>query len=365
MRHKFSKSERHEILSRYGSSCVLCNKLFILADLHHVIYLCLGGPDTTDNVVPLCPTCHRIIHKYHQVIAPKHLSDIANKKVGFAKNERLIVTANPYEAASLLLSNSTLVQILCFGAYSRYYALAQNVIGRLSTKKAYDKVLAAKLELFCAEMALYLNSESDVFQRAESSLTQLKNLTNFDTSSIIRGNLIVGRLAGRTGQDSLELRYLSNAYPSANDKAWETREWQFRMLAYFKKHKQVDDFKLLMRDVGEFNHTEDEIIRSNILSELGRVQFGLGRFRDALNTFREVLTISFKSFHRRGIFLTSLFLTECELMIEEYGLAAKYLLIASQFSSCSIRPVEHAKLDGLRIRLEQAAGTGIVCAYRS
>jgi len=365
MRRKFSKVERTDILRRYGNSCVLCNKLFIVSDLHHIQFLSLGGPDATDNLVPLCPTCHRLFpHKFSNIITPGGLSEIASKKVSLAEIERSVINSlnsNPHEGASLLLSNSTLALILCFGAYARYFSLAQYVINKLSIKRANDRVLAAKLELFRAEMGLYLNSESDIFQRAKHSLSQLIKLTHFDTSAIARGNLILGRLAGRTGRDSLELRYLSNAYPAGTDDAQDTLEWQFRMLAYFKKHRQVDAFASLLRDVGELKHIEDEIIRSNIVSELGRVQLELGNTRDAIDSFREVLRISLKQFHSRGIFLTSLFLAECELMVEEYVLAAKHLLIASQFSSSSMRPSEHERLEWVRVQLEQTAGIDIFC----
>jgi len=31
--------------------------------VHHVVPLCFGGTDELDNLIPLCRTCHRIVHR--------------------------------------------------------------------------------------------------------------------------------------------------------------------------------------------------------------------------------------------------------------------------------------------------------------
>jgi hypothetical protein len=33
-------------------------------DLHHVEFVSAGGEDSLGNLVPVCPLCHRVIHKF-------------------------------------------------------------------------------------------------------------------------------------------------------------------------------------------------------------------------------------------------------------------------------------------------------------
>lgn len=55
---------------RANGICELCDKLAPFIDVygvpfletHHVVFLSKGGDDTIDNVVALCPNCHRKIH---------------------------------------------------------------------------------------------------------------------------------------------------------------------------------------------------------------------------------------------------------------------------------------------------------------
>jgi len=74
----FSKTEfvRNEYVKKFalkvsGGRCQLCEKPAPFnnkigepfLEVHHVKYLSQGGTDTIDNVVALCPNCHRKIHQ--------------------------------------------------------------------------------------------------------------------------------------------------------------------------------------------------------------------------------------------------------------------------------------------------------------
>lgn len=58
------------VLHNSGGTCELCGRQgpFVGTDgsrfleLHHVVPLSEGGPDTTENAVALCPNCHRHVH---------------------------------------------------------------------------------------------------------------------------------------------------------------------------------------------------------------------------------------------------------------------------------------------------------------
>lgn len=58
------------VLEQAGGICELCGERgpFLTPDgdwfleVHHVIQLANGGPDTIENTVAVCPNCHRRLH---------------------------------------------------------------------------------------------------------------------------------------------------------------------------------------------------------------------------------------------------------------------------------------------------------------
>ena len=58
---KYKKS----ILDLRMNQCELCGfDLLDLLEIHHVLPLQQGGDNSLENILCLCPTCHRIVHKY-------------------------------------------------------------------------------------------------------------------------------------------------------------------------------------------------------------------------------------------------------------------------------------------------------------
>lgn len=76
-------------LLRANGKCQLCEKNapFLKKDgtpfleVHHVDYMANGGSDTIDNVVALCPNCHRKMHALENEIEYKRLKEIAKEKL--------------------------------------------------------------------------------------------------------------------------------------------------------------------------------------------------------------------------------------------------------------------------------------------
>ena len=77
------------VLEQAGDTCELCsNKApFIKEDgtpfleIHHIVQLSQGGPDTLDNTTALCPNCHRHLHygKDREKKKQKLLNNIKNR----------------------------------------------------------------------------------------------------------------------------------------------------------------------------------------------------------------------------------------------------------------------------------------------
>lgn len=57
----FQTKHREEALERYGHKCIVCGAKEDL-EIHHIIDLANGGPESIDNLIPLCPVCHKLVH---------------------------------------------------------------------------------------------------------------------------------------------------------------------------------------------------------------------------------------------------------------------------------------------------------------
>ncbi|MDK2951996.1 MAG: 5-methylcytosine-specific restriction enzyme [Kosmotogales bacterium] len=58
-------------------------------ETHHIIWLSEGGPDTIDNVVALCPNCHRKMHVINLEEDKKILLEKNNEKVSKVEHEMI------------------------------------------------------------------------------------------------------------------------------------------------------------------------------------------------------------------------------------------------------------------------------------
>ena len=62
-KRNFIKDSRCEILKIFDSECYICKEDFEpILEIHHKIALSGGGTNNLDNLVVLCPTCHRVLH---------------------------------------------------------------------------------------------------------------------------------------------------------------------------------------------------------------------------------------------------------------------------------------------------------------
>ena len=62
-RKAIPKDVRDQVLVAAMHRCCLCPDHEDVVDLHHVIQISEGGPNTEDNLIAVCPTCHAKIHR--------------------------------------------------------------------------------------------------------------------------------------------------------------------------------------------------------------------------------------------------------------------------------------------------------------
>lgn len=73
-----SKRTITKILRRANVKCSICGWNESTCDIHHIIHKKDGGSDNMDNLIVVCPNCHRIIHttdKYNTELLQQHSLD--------------------------------------------------------------------------------------------------------------------------------------------------------------------------------------------------------------------------------------------------------------------------------------------------
>ena len=58
---KIPKDVIRELLSIFKLCCPICGHRFRL-HIHHIVYISLGGDNSINNLIPLCPNCHDSVH---------------------------------------------------------------------------------------------------------------------------------------------------------------------------------------------------------------------------------------------------------------------------------------------------------------
>jgi len=62
-RKAIPKDVRNQVLVDAMHRCCLCPEHHDVTDLHHVVPISEGGPNTEENLMAVCPTCHAKIHR--------------------------------------------------------------------------------------------------------------------------------------------------------------------------------------------------------------------------------------------------------------------------------------------------------------
>jgi len=58
-----SKKVKNDVISRNGGKCAICDfDVSEFLDAHHIIPAHMGGKNEIENLIPVCPICHRALH---------------------------------------------------------------------------------------------------------------------------------------------------------------------------------------------------------------------------------------------------------------------------------------------------------------
>ena len=81
-RKAIPKEVRDKLLVEAMHRCCLCPEHHDVTDLHHVMPISESGPNTEDNLVVICPTCHAKIHRIRKRYSPEQLRMYKERWVG-------------------------------------------------------------------------------------------------------------------------------------------------------------------------------------------------------------------------------------------------------------------------------------------
>ena len=73
-RKRIPVAVRDKLLVQAMHRCCLCPEHHDITDLHHVVEISEGGPNTEDNLMVVCPTCHAKIHRLRNRYTAEQLS---------------------------------------------------------------------------------------------------------------------------------------------------------------------------------------------------------------------------------------------------------------------------------------------------
>jgi hypothetical protein len=331
---RISEQIRERIAKRFDFQCPLCSIPFLSYDVHHMKYFSIGGLDDEENLIPLCPSCHRTYgHKLRATFDLKTFQFIRNDRLCLVSVEteiRFNISRRPKHAARVLLRDSTRDLILKFGRYHRYLVLSKHLMDELPIATAKDRALKARISIFCGEMSLYCDKERDFIHQVKDAITVLGQASELSIY-LSEAQLIAARLAGRANDYIDEQEFMDEVADGVLVGSKIYKEWLFRQIAYLKKTHQFEKALNMANSIHELSlDKRDRVLRSNILSEVGRIQLYLGEVTKARDTFQMVMDISVEEFHRRGILLTSIFLARTNIVLKKYNEAVTDYLLASQ-----------------------------------
>jgi len=93
-RNYIAKEIRDKLLVEAMHRCCLCPQHEDITHIHHIVPISEKGPDTEDNLMVVCPTCHAKIHRIRTMYNPAQLKMYKDRWVnlcamGLTLEERL------------------------------------------------------------------------------------------------------------------------------------------------------------------------------------------------------------------------------------------------------------------------------------
>jgi len=146
---------RDKLLVQAMHRCCLCPEHHDITDLHHVVEISEGGPNTEDNLMVVCPTCHAKIHRLRNRYTAEQLSMYKERwtrfcALGLPLDERL-AQALDYSKAPAQLE---IIPVPPEPYFAHPYPMPKNWTGREAEMDSLDAWLSADGPPMCSLIAM-------------------------------------------------------------------------------------------------------------------------------------------------------------------------------------------------------------------
>jgi tetratricopeptide (TPR) repeat protein len=342
LRKRINDSVRKMLIENAGFSCCVCTESLLDYDVHHIRFVSLGGTDDPENLVPLCPNCHRTFaHRLSEVFDETQLHSIRDRWLDLKNRERAVIRylgKNCFlEAAITILDERTRELCLLTGDYERTLLLAQEIRRGLPLRNETDRIVHSQLADFAGEMALYLGRAQEYVDPLEEAIRRLQRTQ--ELSSVTKhAQLTLSRLYGRTGDEERKYRFYEESTPeeygphSDGWLEWVGRNRKNSLRNYRAINDVVQEYKDVVPDVSSARRTA---LLSNILAEVGYALINRGEIIEAKDILVQAVGLARHAFHRRGILVRHIRLAQTYIDLEMFSEAIDHYLLACQYRNVS------------------------------
>jgi hypothetical protein len=158
---------RLEVLTEAGYRCAVPTCRGILAiDLHHIVEVHRGGPDTLENLLALCPTCHALYHR--GVIKAISIQTWKNFLKGYARGPSVDHSVAVYHDIVRFIDTSLNLR--------RWNEYSDSVVRGLAPETFVDGVQQLQSRLF---RIIWPSKMPDLESRIKELFDHLSHFVNF------------------------------------------------------------------------------------------------------------------------------------------------------------------------------------------
>lgn len=330
-RLRLSRRDRTFVLRTSGFCCSICARPLGAADVHHVEFLSVGGPDTLDNLVALCPNCHRnMAHGLYRSERGRMLIRHACDEWASVNADQRRDDLHNIDKAEKLLAPESRATILRAGAYSWLAATAKALASNLSEMDHAPEIQALWLELMSLVMGMsyYTGRDTAHVVRLQDALVRTDPSNEF---ALARNEvrLALSRLLRLYGQVQAERSTLDD-FEEAGASAAQLDDWDFRSTSHeFRAFGSTGalmsfDPERDLRSSGDYRALATATMEADI---------GLATFQSdhqaGLDWLINAFDHAYATVARRAMLTMALKLSQAWLHVGNGRVAAGWLLIAN------------------------------------
>jgi len=349
---------REQILRQFRFSCCFCGKKRTVEDLHHIKPKKHGGDDTFENLILLCPSCHRVIHFNHTLSMEKFLYFLRKIRLHFYNLVTFIEDAihqNKVELAAIrLIDREFLFLVKLFNSYHIVYYLGKSLLKELL--KGNKTFLYFKLLIEVSDMARYMGFKTHQFLDRLLSVDKKFYGTKEEKEDVKVASLLTSaKIYGKDGNIKQE-KFLLDKLDSLNCNILgsEITFWRFAHMLRTKQYENILDKYDQCCSLKEGDIIKN-LYKSKVLNELGGALIKVEELKRAEIIMRKSLALTINQGAIRDEYIRRVNLGRILIMMNRHKEAMEQKLLAMQLT-CYTAGLDYLA-EGLDLQIGYKIGT--------